>query len=223
MKHLYWCWEHPERAHLEKVASGLAVCSTSHHRDHLTLVVEEVTCPICQENHARRHQEEQGMTTIEAPEVIVSGVDLTTMTNPQLTAAYNVLAGRTGVVMPVKKFKNLEIARARVAKIMAQVPDADEVLMKASSEPVKKEATTEARPRLKVKKEKEKKVSSRQAIDPDAAITIINEENTSRGETKRRWDSLVRSTSKTVGNYVSRIGTIGDLKWWRDKGKIKIS
>jgi hypothetical protein len=113
-----------------------------------------------------------------------------------IVAEYNSLAKARGV-KAIKKFRTLAVGNSRLKSL--------------KEKPVTKSAVTKST----VKK-------TRSSLNPDATIVIVDEINTSKGETRRRWDALISAKTKTVGHFVEHIGKAGDIKWWIDRGKIKL-
>jgi hypothetical protein len=208
MIHLYW--RHIKPSDLDRLRIGLALCGKPFAKDLLTTEAKKATCTTCRERHERWVNSEEGkaMTESKILEEAMAPTNVT-MTGPQIAAKYNEIAALKGKPQ-IKKFKNLEIARRRLAEIMALPRD------EASEKPSGDLAKTK----------KKGKITKKNGLDPQAMITILKKDAYEGARKTKCGDNFNKLKAKeqcTVGDFLASIGTVGDLKYWRDKkGFIKI-
>lgn len=194
--HLHWNWTRP--GDLDRgIRVAVSACGESLPRAEVSSETAEVTCDRCRQIATRG--EENLMTTKTEAEARVAD-----MSGPQLVAQYNSIRERNGQGK-IKKFRDLETGRRMVVRAME------------SQEEEKIEENQEESP-----PENKKKTAKSEKFSRDSTIEILESQVKSKGETKKRWEMLLRSEDKTVGNYLDNIGTSGDLTWWSKQAKIRV-
>jgi hypothetical protein len=117
------------------------------------------------------------------------------LTGPQIVAVYNSIAATLHKPL-VKKFRTLALAKARLELITKEKNAKDTV-------PVK---------------------TKKRDFDDDAIIEVIDLNHKKR-ETKayQRLKTISSLKDLTIKKfYEDRLGSTSDLKWWIERGKIKI-
>ena len=196
--HLYWNYTKP--SDLEKVSIGMGLCGESYDKSSLTLNPKKVTCSICKERHANKGETNMSDATTSA------AVEKK-WTGPELVKAYNDLATSKGV-KTVKKFKTLAVGIKRLQSLKNST-DAGGI-KKASPKKSSNKASG-------VKKGR---------FDGSETISILDKDAYNEGKKTdcgERFKKMVQSKPKTIQEFLDkRMGSIGDLKWWRDKGFIEV-